>query len=75
MKAIANTTVISNFAAVHRLDLLRDLLAELHISTDVYGEIQDGQSEGVTRVEADGLLAQMIQAGFHSPTKTVTELL
>jgi predicted nucleic acid-binding protein len=33
MNAIANTTVISNFAAVGRLDLLRDLLGQVHIST------------------------------------------
>ncbi len=46
MKVIANTTIISNFAAVGRLDLLRDLLGEVHISTEVYAEIQDGQVEG-----------------------------
>ena len=46
MKVIANTTVISNFAAVGRLDLIHDLLTEVYISTDVYGEIQDGVTEG-----------------------------
>ena len=47
MKVIANTTVISNFAAVRRLDLLRRLLNEVYISTDVYAEIQDGITEGI----------------------------
>jgi hypothetical protein len=47
MKVIANTTVISNFAAVGRLDLIRGLLIEVCISTDVYGEIQDGITEGI----------------------------
>lgn len=46
MKAIANTTILSNFAAVGRLDVLRHLLDELYISTDVYAEIQDGLAEG-----------------------------
>ena len=46
MKVIANTTILSNFAAAGRLDVLRRLLGELHISTDVYAEIQDGLAEG-----------------------------
>jgi predicted nucleic acid-binding protein len=46
MKVIANTTNLSNFAAAGRLDVLRHLLGELHISTDVYAEIQDGLAEG-----------------------------
>ena len=46
MNVIANTTIISNFAAVGRLDILRDLLGRLYITTDVYAEIQDGLIEG-----------------------------
>jgi predicted nucleic acid-binding protein len=46
MTVIANTTIISNFAAVGRLDVLRDLLGEVYISTEVYAEIQDGRTEG-----------------------------
>lgn len=42
MKVICNTTVISNFAAVNALAILRDVVRELHISTEVYAEIQDG---------------------------------
>jgi predicted nucleic acid-binding protein len=45
METIANTTIISNFAAVGRLDILQALLGQVHISTDVYAEIQDGLAE------------------------------
>ncbi len=46
MNVIANTTIISNFAAVGRLDVLRNLLGRLYITTDVFAEIQDGMAEG-----------------------------
>jgi predicted nucleic acid-binding protein len=45
MEVIANTTIISNFAAVGRLDVLQALVGQLYISTDVYAEIQDGLAE------------------------------
>ena len=46
MTVIANTTIISNFASVGRLDILKDLLGQLYITTEVYAEIQDGLAEG-----------------------------
>lgn len=46
VKVIANTTVISNFASVGRLDLLQALLGEVFISSGVYDEIQNGLQEG-----------------------------
>jgi predicted nucleic acid-binding protein len=46
MSVIANTTVISNFASVNQLDLLRWLFGALYISTEVYAEIQAGLEEG-----------------------------
>jgi predicted nucleic acid-binding protein len=46
MNVITNTTVISNFASVGRLDLLRQLLGEVYLSTEVYAEVQDGLAEG-----------------------------
>ena len=46
MKTLANTTVLSNFAAVDRLDLIRQLHKRLHISNEVYEEILDGLDEG-----------------------------
>ena len=47
MSVIANTTVISNFASVQRLDLLQQVLKRLYVSTEVYAEIQDGKNEGI----------------------------
>lgn len=46
MNIIANTTLLSNFASVDRLDVLHDLLGRVYISVDVYAEIQDGIAEG-----------------------------
>lgn len=46
MSVIANTTVISNFAGVSGLELLHRLYPKLHISTEVYAEIQHGILEG-----------------------------
>ncbi len=46
MTVISNTTVISNFASIGQLDLLRQLYRTLHISTEVYDEIQSGLEEG-----------------------------
>lgn len=48
MSTFANTTILSNFASVGRLDLLRRLYNTLHISVEVYAEIQEGLDEGYT---------------------------
>ena len=46
MRVIVNTTVISNFASIGQLDVLRQLYGSLAMSTDVYDEIQAGLEEG-----------------------------
>lgn len=46
MSVIANTTVISNFAGIGQLELLRRLYGEIYISTEVYEEIRAGLEEG-----------------------------
>jgi len=46
MIAIANTTVISNFAAIGQLAILRRLLGSLAISMEVYSEVMTGLEEG-----------------------------
>ena len=46
MKTLANTTVLSNFAAVSRLDLLRELLGRLYIPGELYEEVLNGLEEG-----------------------------
>jgi predicted nucleic acid-binding protein len=43
---IADTTVLSNFAAAGCLSLLHELLGEVYISTEVYAEVQDGLANG-----------------------------
>ena len=46
MKTLANTTVLSNFGAVDRLDLIQQLHRRLYISNEVYEEILGGLEEG-----------------------------
>lgn len=46
MKVISNTTVLSNFASIGSLEILRRLHLELFISVEVYQEIQNGLDEG-----------------------------
>lgn len=46
MNVILNTTILSNFARVGRLDLLQAVLGNVYISTEVYAEVQDGLAEG-----------------------------
>ena len=46
MSVIANTTVMSNFACINELDILRQLYGSLYISIQVYEEIQTGLEEG-----------------------------
>jgi predicted nucleic acid-binding protein len=58
MKLIANNTVISNFALVARLDLLRNLYGEICITPEICNEIEEGIRCGydfqkLTKVEAD----------------------
>jgi predicted nucleic acid-binding protein len=46
MNRVVNTTVLSNFAAAGRLDLLRDTASPLHLPIQVYDEIVAGQIAG-----------------------------
>jgi predicted nucleic acid-binding protein len=46
MKTLVNTTVLSNFAAVGRLDLLKQLQGRLYLPNEVYEEILNGLEEG-----------------------------
>jgi predicted nucleic acid-binding protein len=40
MSVIINTTVLSNFAIINELGLLRQLFGTIYIPTEVYEEIQ-----------------------------------
>ena len=46
MSVIANTTVLSNWAAIEEVDVLRKLFARLYVSTEVYEEVRAGLDEG-----------------------------
>jgi len=46
VKTLANTTILSNFAAVGRLDLLKQLHGCLYIPSQVHEEILDGLEQG-----------------------------
>ena len=46
MNRVVNCTVLSNFAAVGRLDLLRDTVGALYLPAEVYDEVLAGQMAG-----------------------------
>jgi predicted nucleic acid-binding protein len=46
MSQVVNSTVLSNFAAVARLDVLHDTTGALYLPKEVYDEIVDGQLAG-----------------------------
>jgi hypothetical protein len=46
MSIISNTTVLSNFAKIGQLDILRQLYQILYIPTEVYEEVSTGLEEG-----------------------------
>ena len=48
MSIISNTTVISNFASIERLELLHVLFDKLYITSEVFDEIQAGLLQGYT---------------------------
>ena len=48
MNQLVNSTVLSNFATVQRLDLLRDPQNSLFIPVEIYHEIQEAQEAGYT---------------------------
>jgi predicted nucleic acid-binding protein len=66
MSVIANMTIISNFATVGRLDLLRTLLGHVYISTDVYAEVQDGRAEGCDFYDGiESIIYPLTPDGWH----------
>lgn len=46
MSVITNTTIISNFASINQLSILKQLFNTIYISVEVYEEIQAGLEEG-----------------------------
>jgi predicted nucleic acid-binding protein len=52
VSVVVNTTILSNFASVGRLGLLRSLLGTVYIPTAVYAEVQEGLADGYQFYEA-----------------------
>lgn len=74
MSVIANTTVISNFSGIGRLDLLRQLYGTLYISTEVYREIQVGLEEGYRYYQSiDQLIHPLATDGWTRLTSVTEE--
>ncbi|MEJ2211994.1 MAG: DUF3368 domain-containing protein [Anaerolineae bacterium] len=65
MKILTNTTVVSNFAATGRLDLLKQIHGRLHIPNQVYEEILDGLEEGYEFYRAvEGQIYPLAESGW-----------
>jgi predicted nucleic acid-binding protein len=74
MSVISNTTVISNFASIGQLDLLRRLYGVLYISTQVYEEIQTGLAEGYKfYADIDQLVHPLVAQGWIRLTSLANE--
>jgi predicted nucleic acid-binding protein len=73
MSIITNTTVLSNFAAIGQLDLLRRLYGTVHITPEVYEEVQAGLEEGYDFYAGlDRLIHPFVKGGWLRLT-TMTE--
>lgn len=84
MSIVVNTTVISNFAAVDRLGLLRELFGVVHIPPEVYQEVRTGLEEGyrfyagvedlIHPLSADGWI-RMVGVGEEGALRLLDDLL
>ncbi len=74
MAVIANTTVISNFASVGQLSLLRDLFERVEIPVEVLEEIEQGLDEGYRFYQAvKTVISPPAKSGWIHLTATLTE--
>ncbi len=77
MSKVINSTVLSNFAAVNRLDILRDATGTLYLPAEVYDEVLAGQLAGYAFY--DGIeqhIAPLTHSGWlHLVSMTDDELL
>ena len=46
MSLIINNTVLSNFAFVDRLNLLKDIFQKAYLTPEVYHEVEEGIRDG-----------------------------
>ena len=74
MTVISNTTVLSNFASIYQLDVLRQLFGTIYISTEVYEEIQHGLDENYEFYNViEGLIRPPNQSGWLAMTSMVDD--
>lgn len=74
MSVIANTTIISNFASLEALNLLRLCWPNLHISEQVFTEIQTGLEQGYTFYAGiERILFPLAEDGWLKLTSMQTE--
>jgi len=74
MSVISNTTVISNFASIGQLDVLRQLFGSLAISIEVYHEIEVGLEEGYRFYEGiDQVMSPFSDSGWIELTSMVDD--
>ena len=74
MSVISNTTVVSNLAEIGELDLLRQLFGAVHISVEVYDEIQNGLQEGFQFYACiDQILHPIVETGWLRLTSIADE--
>ena len=74
MNIITNTTVLSNFAAIGQLDLLRQLYGAVYIPTEVYEEVQAGLEEGYRFYAGmDQLIHPFVEKGWIRLTSVTGE--
>lgn len=74
MTVITNTTVLSNFAVIGQLDLLRQLYGTIHIPTEVYEEIRVGLEEGYQFYAGiDQLIHPFVEKGWIRLTSVTGE--
>ena len=74
MPVIANTTIISNFASLEALNLLQHCWPDLHISEQVFTEIQTGLEQGYTFYAGiERILFPLTEDGWLKLTSMQTE--
>jgi predicted nucleic acid-binding protein len=74
VSVIANTTVVSNFACIEQLDILRQLYGTIYISIEVY-EVLAIERNICTLGQANFWLNRMIEQDYKSPVNDLTSLL
>jgi len=72
---LVNNTVLSNFAKVNRLDLLKRAFEKLYVTEQVLEEFKLGVEKNlISKEEGNQILKEMIVKGFYSPISDLNEI-